>query len=73
MLPNIQTDVIKAGRQFSIDLILSVQPAVTTHLRDNSLSPPLSTVRPYLNTAILAMVRMETVVEREMPTALRTK
>ena len=57
ILPNNQTDEMKAVRQFSIVLIFSVQPAVTTHLR----------------TAMQAMVTMDTVVEREMPTALRTK
>ena len=65
---------MKAVRNFSIDLIFSLQPAVTTHLRNNSLSwLNLALAASYLKTAMQAMVTMETVVEREMPTALRTK
>ena len=64
---------MKAVRNFSIDLIFSLQPAVTTHLRNNSVSWLNSLAASYLKTAIQAMVTMETVVEREMPTALRTK
>ena len=66
---------MKAVRQFSIVLIFSLQPAVTAHLINTSVLAQLSTELParYLKTAMQAMVTMETVVEREMPTALRTK
>ena len=37
ILPNIQTDEMKAVRKFSIVLIFSVQPAVTTHLINTSV------------------------------------
>ena len=62
---------MKAVRQFSRVRIFSVQPAVTTHLKNTSVLAQLSA--RYLKTAMQAMVTMETVVEREMPTALRTK